>query len=279
MATEQTSISPCCVTGHIHEGTPLGSFQTLHGLRTYVTTPKEPSANTGGKQDTVVFITDIFGPDLNNVKIAADEWAGQGFKVLVPDVFENDPVPHEHLKAIVPNVRDKEKAGLAEKAHSATVMATSLGPWTIKHREAVARPIVEKFFQDVKADPTTGKVVAVGFCWGGRYALLLSNDDSPAKPDVTIAYHPAFLAEADIKNITSVPCAILKGDQDDMLSDDQLDAFEKDLSSRLGDKLLVKRYPNAVHGFAIRGDDMVESEKKQKEDAHDTAISFAKKYL
>lgn len=62
----------------------------------------------------------------------------------------------------------------------------------------------------VRADPTF-------------QSLLLANDDSPAKVDVCIAFHPSFLVEADLKNITSVPCAILKGSSDDMLSDDQLD--------------------------------------------------------
>ena len=98
-------------------------------------------------------------------------------------------------------------------------------------------------------------------------SLLLSNDDSPAKVDVGIAFHPSFLVEADLKNINSVPVAIFKGDQDDMLSEDQLNQFESDLKSRLNDKLHVQRFPNAVHGFAVRGDDMVATEKKQKEDA------------
>jgi hypothetical protein len=35
----------------------------------------------------------------------------------------------------------------------------------------------------------------------------------------------------------------------------------------LNDKLHVQRFPNAVHGFAVRGDDMVATEKKQKEDS------------
>lgn len=50
----------------------------------------------------------------------------------------------------------------------------------------------------------------------------MANEDSPVKVDVAIAFHPSFLVEADLKNINSVPCAILKGSADDMLSDDQL---------------------------------------------------------
>ena len=83
----------------IHEGTPLGNFETVHGLRTYVSNPKDTSS---GKVDTVVFLHDIFGPDLVNTKIVADEWAGQGYKVLMPDLFDNDPVPDKYLKVSTP---------------------------------------------------------------------------------------------------------------------------------------------------------------------------------
>lgn len=46
----------------------------------------------------VIFISDIFGVDLVNTKLLADEWAGAGWKVLLPDFLEGDAVPHEHLK-------------------------------------------------------------------------------------------------------------------------------------------------------------------------------------
>ena len=81
----------------IHEGTPVGDFEIVHNLRTYTSNPKTDKAGTG-KQDTVIFLSDIFGVDLLNTKLVADEWAGQGYKVLLPDLFDNDPVPHQHLK-------------------------------------------------------------------------------------------------------------------------------------------------------------------------------------
>jgi len=126
---------------------------------------------------------------------------------------------------------------------------------------------------------SSGKIVTVGFCWGGRYSLLLANDDSPVKTDVAIAFHPSFLVEADLKNINSIPVGIFAGEEDDMLSVDQLNKFEQDLKTRLGDRLQVEKYPGAVHGFAVRGDDMVASEKKTKEDSHDHAFKFVKRFL
>jgi predicted esterase len=50
----------------------------------------------------------------------------------------------------------------------------------------------------------------------------LANDDSPVKTDVAIAFHPSFLVEADLKNINSIPVGIFAGEEDDMMSIDQL---------------------------------------------------------
>lgn len=64
-------IKSCCVSGHLHEGTPEGSQQTLHGLPTYVVEPKSGAEVKTGT--TVVFLTDIFGFELTNTRLLADE--------------------------------------------------------------------------------------------------------------------------------------------------------------------------------------------------------------
>lgn len=110
-------------------------------------------------------------------------------------------------------------------------------------------------------------------------ALLLAQDASPAKVDVAVANHPSFLVLDDVKPISNTPVAIFKGDKDAMMDESALDEVEGNLKERLGGKLLVKRYPNAVHGFTVRGDDMIPEEKKQKEDAANEGIQFVKKYF
>ena len=65
-----------------------------------------------------------------------------------------------------------------------------------------------------------------------------------------------------------------------MCTDDALKELADIVKKNVGDdKVLVKIYPNAVHGFTVRGDDMVESEKKQKEDAAKLGREFAQKYI
>lgn len=43
---------------------------------------------------------------------------------------------------------------------------TTLPPWLVKDREAVPKPVVDKFISNVRAIPGTGQVGAIGFRWG-----------------------------------------------------------------------------------------------------------------
>lgn len=67
---------------------------------------------------------------------------------------------------------------------------------------------------------------------------------------------------------------------DAMLPAEKLPELEQELVKRLGQQnVLFKVYKDAVHGFSIRGDDMIEQEKKNKEDAHIEAIKFADRFM
>jgi len=78
----------------LHEGTPLGHFEDLHGLRTYIINPSKSNE----KVDTIILLTDIYGPDYINTQLVADEWSKQGWKVVIPDLFVGDPVPIEDIR-------------------------------------------------------------------------------------------------------------------------------------------------------------------------------------
>jgi len=76
----------CCTTGHIHDGSPRGHFEHVHGVSTYVSRP----AN-GSKSRTAIILTDVFGPASINVQLHADKWAERGYHVVVPDIFQGEP--------------------------------------------------------------------------------------------------------------------------------------------------------------------------------------------
>lgn len=89
--------SSCCISGYLHTGTPKGTEETVHGLPTYVSPGKQAD-----KCKTVVFLADIFGFQLPNVRLLADEWADQGYYVLVPDIYQGDPIDNSMLVSFLP---------------------------------------------------------------------------------------------------------------------------------------------------------------------------------
>ena len=76
---------------------PLGQFQDRHGLRTYVVGPPSESEENSEKINTIILLTNVFGPDYIHNQLVADEWAKEGFKVVVPDLLEGDPLPSEYV--------------------------------------------------------------------------------------------------------------------------------------------------------------------------------------
>ena len=71
-----------CVTGSLHEGTPKGTTGNIAKLPTYIAKPTTAPAKSG----IIVIITDVFGWELVNSRLLADEYAEKsGRTVYVPD--------------------------------------------------------------------------------------------------------------------------------------------------------------------------------------------------
>ena len=72
-----------CVSGFVHEGTPLGKEISLAGLQVYATGDDASSR-------VIIFGVDVFGWRFVNSRLLADEYASRGFHVLIPDLFNGE---------------------------------------------------------------------------------------------------------------------------------------------------------------------------------------------
>jgi len=264
-----TGLSACCVTGHLHEGTPAGVVEKITDLDVYVSKPEGSS-----KAKTILFITDIFGWDTPNARLLADEYAKAGFYVYVPDFFKGDNISHDMLDTIAP--RDPSSRSTLKVAEDNTKTMAAIGPWITRQREGVVKPLMDEFVKYLRADPLTGKIGAVGFCWGGRYALLLAGEGTV---DAAVANHPSMAAQSEFEGINK-PTQINVGTNDIFLPNETVDQVKQALSEKKADLAFeINVFQDAVHGFAVRGDISQPQELKNKEGAANATIRWFNKYL
>ena len=90
----------------------------------------------------------------------------------MPDFHQGDSLPISFLQNVEPSLKTQETLSVVDKAKNAAIVPATLGPWLAKHREGVSGPLIDGFVNTVRMIPGTNKIGAIGFCWGGRYAIL-----------------------------------------------------------------------------------------------------------
>lgn len=190
------------------------------------------------------------------------------------------------MNTVEPQLPERNARSIVDKAAATATTGATLGPWLLKHREAVARPLIEGFIRQVRLIPGTDKVGAIGFCWGGRYALLAGHKDfsfgEGQGVDAVYACHPSLVAIPTDFDPVAVPTSFALGDSDSLLGqkeNEQIkEIFEKKKASE-GLEYEYKVYEDQVHGFALRGDWTSEKDKKAMDDSAQQGINWFKKHL
>ncbi|KAF2090640.1 dienelactone hydrolase family protein-like protein [Saccharata proteae CBS 121410] len=268
-------MSACCLSGTIQNGTPKGSVREIGGLNTYISEPSD-----GSKAKSIIFIVDIFGYEFPNVRLLADNYAAAGFYVYIPDVHQGDSLPIDFLQTVEPPLPQREAMGMVEKTAATAKVGATLGPWLVRHREGVSKPLMDGFINTIRTTAGTDKVGAIGFCWGGRYAILATHEAGPGKGvDAAYACHPSLVAiPADFDPVAR-PLSLALGDKDGLLGEKEIGAIQEVMGKKTGVPHEIRVYEGQVHGFALRGDWSGERDKKAMDDAEAQGIEWFKKYL
>jgi dienelactone hydrolase len=145
----------------------------------------------------------------------------------------------------------------------------------IKHREAVTKPLINSFIQAARNIQGTGKVGAIGFCWGGRYAILAAHGEV----DAAYACHPSLVAiPGDFDPVTK-PLSLAVGDKDSLLDNDSVGKIQDLMAKKTSVPHELRIYEGQIHGFALRSDWSSENDKKAMDDAEKQGIDFFNKFL
>ncbi|KAG2417290.1 hypothetical protein HFD88_008509 [Aspergillus terreus] len=199
--------------------TPKGAYETIAGLNTYVTGPKNATAG-------IVDIYDIFGMAIQTLQGADILATRLNAVVLVPDFFHGAAAQHDWIP---PDTEEKQRliTDLIENQASIPKNVELL-------REAVAA------YRTVF--PSVQKWAALGLCWGGKVAVLASGAETPFA--VSGQVHPGRMEQADAENLT-IPHIVLAS------KDEPADVVNHytDILARNGISGHVETYTTMWHGW------------------------------
>ncbi|KAL0571465.1 hypothetical protein V5O48_010501 [Marasmius crinis-equi] len=238
--------SDCCVTGVKHTGTPVGKRTAIADVPTYISEPKEVQ----GIKRVILFYSDVWGPFHLNNQLIQDYFAENGFIVVGIDYFLGDPV-HLH---------DNEQ-GFDRDA------------WFAKSR-AQAERLIPSWLEAVKQKfGTSAKYSAVGYCFGGPYAMEIAASDFA----VAAAFaHPAALNENHFRKVKKplfLSCA-----EDDFTFPLASRRRAEDILVEMKAKYTIQVFSSVSHGFAVRGDPQVGDTRWAKEESARGIVEWFKRF-
>ena len=190
------------------------SNETFDG---YLTAP-----DGAAKVPGILLITAIFGVD-QEMRELSDAWANDGFIVSVPDIFWRQ---------------------ISGPTADMTVAFERYG----KFDPVQGMKDIEDLLVDLKSRPQcNGKVAILGFCFGGRYALL-----GAARLGIAAAasFHGTAMGQhVDEVGKITCPVSFHYGDSDHVVPMDEVNAIQKAFAGRANAD--IRAYPGVGHNFSM----------------------------
>ncbi|KAJ4416590.1 hypothetical protein N0V85_002221 [Neurospora sp. IMI 360204] len=275
---------------------PTGHEHVIHGLPTYIATP-EPWVKP-------------LGTTLRNTRALADSYAKRvPCIVYVPDFMDGKSISLSLMASF----------GSKPDPNSPWLIRILVRSWNIikavpvvllflyRTRPSVAWPRVRSFISAVRTTPTADgeppKVGVAGFCWGGLYAVGLTNTQNPENwatlagerkvPLIDCAFtaHPSMLKLPRHIHEVQLPLSLANGEDDSFMGREKMKEVMRILEDKnrmsaremeganMPDAHEVVVYPGAKHGFAVRGDREDPLQKERGDQSEDQAVRWFSKWF
>ncbi|KAF9561504.1 alpha/beta-hydrolase [Agrocybe pediades] len=231
-----------------HAGISSGQQTKISGLETYLSEP--PASREDGPKKVILYFSDVFGPFFEKSRLLQDYYASQGYHVLGLDYFHGDPIQNHSSE----NGFDRDA-------------------WFVRARKQ-AEESMPKWIKSVRdiygAD---SKFNAVGYCFGGPYALEAATKDD----FVAVAFaHPTTLNEDNIRKVKR-PLLLSCAETDNTFPAASRRRAE-DILSEIKATYHIQIFSGVSHGFAVRGDSEVENSRWAKEESARSIVEWFNRF-
>lgn len=222
-------------TCELVNGVDLTIGDDQDSIRAYLLKAVKNNNGTG-----VLLLSDIFGFEDSSTRDFAYRVACNGYNVLVPDLFRENPW--------------KQGQPFTEFEQWLTTHTPSM---VAKDIDAAAKWLIDEF----AAAGISKKLGIVGFCFGGGKLVETLARDRQAHFGTGVCFYGSRIVTSLARDIR-VPVLFISGDKDDLCPIDGLREMEKCIS---GSRVVV--YHGRGHGFVHRPD--------SQEDDEDAEDAFA----
>jgi len=245
----------CCYQGVKHEGESKGQLKSIGDVETYFAYPESKSPEHG-----ILILTDVIGHGFINAQLIADQFAANGYLVLMPDLFGGDPISLNRPGDF--DLMNWLKGGY--------------NPKKTAHLPPEVDPIIDACLVEMRTVHNIKKIGAVGYCFGGKYVVRHLRPDA-GKIDVGYTAHPSFVEEDELKDMKG-PLAISAAETDAIFPPEKRHQTEEILKD-IKLPYQINLYSGVEHGFAVRGDIKNQVERYAKENAFLQALQWFDEYL
>jgi dienelactone hydrolase len=200
----------------------------------------------------ILLLPDIIGHAFVNSQLVADQFAANGYLVVMPDQFHGDSIPLNRPPGL-----DLQKWLKGPPGH-------------LPDR---VDPIIDACLK-VMRDLGCKKLGAAGYCFGAKYVVRYLQ---PGKIDAGFCAHPSFVDNKELETVKG-PLSIAAALIDHHFPLDKRCESEEILG-KTGQPFQINLFSNVQHGFALRGDIKQDVVKFAKEQAFLQALRWFNEYL